>query len=133
MEIGVFIPIGNNGWLISSTSPQYTPSFDLNREVVLRAERYGFDLGGAGQRREHDLGRRADLARAVRPRGARGQVRRRRLAAHVVDDQLVAALLDIGGHAGPHDAETDEPDFHDCPPKTPLAMRAAVMAVGQPE
>ena len=34
MEIGVFIPIGNNGWLISSTSPQYTPSFDLNREIV---------------------------------------------------------------------------------------------------
>ena len=44
MEIGVFIPIGNNGWLISTTSPQYTPSFDLNREVVLRAERYGFDF-----------------------------------------------------------------------------------------
>ena len=44
MEIGVFIPIGNNGWLISSTSPQYTPSFDLNREVVLRAQRYGFDF-----------------------------------------------------------------------------------------
>src|SRR5476649_538489 len=44
MEIGVFIPIGNNGWLISSTSPQYTPSFDLNREIVLRAERYGFDF-----------------------------------------------------------------------------------------
>ena len=39
MEIGVFIPIGNNGWLISSTSPQYTPSFDLNREIVQRAER----------------------------------------------------------------------------------------------
>src|SRR3979409_722059 len=44
MEIGVFIPIGNNGWLISSPSPQYTPSFDLNREVVLRAERHGFDF-----------------------------------------------------------------------------------------
>src|SRR5262245_31900330 len=44
MEIGVFIPIGNNGWLISSTSPQYTPTFDLNREVVQRAERYGFDF-----------------------------------------------------------------------------------------
>ena len=44
MEIGVFIPIGNNGWLISSTSPQYTPSFDLNREIVLRAEKYGFDF-----------------------------------------------------------------------------------------
>ncbi len=23
MDIGVFIPIGNNGWLISTTSPQY--------------------------------------------------------------------------------------------------------------
>jgi pyrimidine oxygenase len=44
MEIGVFIPIGNNGWLISSTSPQYTPSYDLNREIVQRAERYGFDF-----------------------------------------------------------------------------------------
>ena len=44
MDIGVFIPIGNNGWLISTTSPQYTPSFDLNREVVQRAERYGIDF-----------------------------------------------------------------------------------------
>ena len=44
MEIGVFIPIGNNGWLISTTSPQYTPSFDLNKEIVLRAEKYGFDF-----------------------------------------------------------------------------------------
>ena len=31
MELGVFIPIGNNGWLISATSPQYMPSFELNR------------------------------------------------------------------------------------------------------
>jgi pyrimidine oxygenase len=44
MEIGVFIPIGNNGWLISSTSPQYKPSFDLNREIVQRAEHYGLDF-----------------------------------------------------------------------------------------
>jgi len=44
MDIGVFIPIGNNGWLISTTSPQYSPSFALNREVVQRAERYGFDF-----------------------------------------------------------------------------------------
>jgi pyrimidine oxygenase len=44
MQIGVFIPIGNNGWLISTTSPQYMPTFDLNREVVQRAERYGFDF-----------------------------------------------------------------------------------------
>lgn len=44
MEIGVFIPIGNNGWLISKTSPQYKPSFDLNREIVQRAERHGLDF-----------------------------------------------------------------------------------------
>lgn len=44
MEIGVFIPIGNNGWLISETAPQYRPSFDLNKEIVQKAERYGFDF-----------------------------------------------------------------------------------------
>ena len=44
MEIGVFIPIGNNGWLVSTTSPQYKPTFELNKQVVLAAERYGFDF-----------------------------------------------------------------------------------------
>ena len=44
MDLGVFIPIANNGWLISTTSPQYGPSFDLNREVVQRAEGYGFEF-----------------------------------------------------------------------------------------
>jgi pyrimidine oxygenase len=44
MDIGVFIPIGNNGWLISTTSPQYMPSFDLNREVVQKAEYYGLEF-----------------------------------------------------------------------------------------
>ncbi len=44
MQLGVFIPIGNNGWLISTTSPQYKPSFDLNRAVVEKAERFGFDF-----------------------------------------------------------------------------------------
>ena len=44
MEIGVFIPIGSNGWLISTTSPQYKPSFELNRQITLNAERYGLDF-----------------------------------------------------------------------------------------
>src|SRR5437879_7661155 len=44
MELGVFIPIGNNGWLISTTSPQYRPTFDLNREIVEKAERFGFNF-----------------------------------------------------------------------------------------
>ena len=44
MDIGVFIPIGNNGWLISTTSPQYMPTFALNRDIVQKAERYGLDF-----------------------------------------------------------------------------------------
>ena len=65
MDIGVFLPIGNNGWLISSTSPQYLPSFDLNREVTLKAELYGFEFalsmiklrgfGGPSEYWDHNL------------------------------------------------------------------------------
>ena len=44
MDIGVFIPINNNGWIISAASPQYMPSFDLNRRVVEKAEALGFDF-----------------------------------------------------------------------------------------
>ena len=44
MDIGVFIPINNNGWLLSAASPQYMPSFDLNRQVVQKAEALGFDF-----------------------------------------------------------------------------------------
>jgi pyrimidine oxygenase len=44
MQVGVFIPIGSRGWLISTTSPMTMPSFDLNRSVVQRAEFYGLDF-----------------------------------------------------------------------------------------
>jgi pyrimidine oxygenase len=44
VQIGVFIPIGNNGWLISENSPQYWPSFKLNKTVTLTAEKYGLDF-----------------------------------------------------------------------------------------
>ncbi|MDQ0456755.1 pyrimidine utilization protein A [Rhizobium paknamense] len=44
MDIGVFIPIGNNGWLISTAAPQYKPSFELNKEIVQKAEAYGLDF-----------------------------------------------------------------------------------------
>jgi pyrimidine oxygenase len=44
MEVGVFIPIGNNGWLVSTTSPRYLPSFDLNKAIVQKAEAYGLDF-----------------------------------------------------------------------------------------
>lgn len=44
VDLGVFLPIGNNGWLISTTSPQYKPSFELNVDCVQRAEKYGFEF-----------------------------------------------------------------------------------------
>jgi pyrimidine oxygenase len=44
MEVGIFTPIGNNGWLISENSPQYMPTFDLNREIAIKAESYGVDF-----------------------------------------------------------------------------------------
>jgi pyrimidine oxygenase len=44
MDIGVFIPINNNGWLISENAPQYMPSFELNKNVVQKAESYAMDF-----------------------------------------------------------------------------------------
>jgi pyrimidine oxygenase len=44
MQVGVFVPIGNNGWLISENSPQYLPSFDLNKQIALSAEKHGLDF-----------------------------------------------------------------------------------------
>jgi pyrimidine oxygenase len=65
MEIGVFIPIGNNGWLISETAPQYMPTFELNKTITVEAEKYGLDFalsmikyrgfGGKTQFWEHNL------------------------------------------------------------------------------
>jgi len=42
VDFGVFLPIGNNGWILSETSPQYKPSFDFNRRITQRAEELGF-------------------------------------------------------------------------------------------
>jgi pyrimidine oxygenase len=44
MEVGVFVPIGNNGWLLSENSPQYMPTFELNKTVTQAADRFGLDF-----------------------------------------------------------------------------------------
>ncbi|MET0372152.1 MAG: pyrimidine utilization protein A [Sphingobium sp.] len=44
MQVGVFVPINNNGWLISESAPQYKPSFDLNKTIAQSAERHGLDF-----------------------------------------------------------------------------------------
>ena len=42
VELGVFLPIANNGWIISKNSPQFLPSFAHNRDICQTAERIGF-------------------------------------------------------------------------------------------
>src|SRR3977135_3023283 len=44
IELGVFLPIGNNGFLISETAPQYAPSFEMNKQIAVLAENLGFDF-----------------------------------------------------------------------------------------
>lgn len=44
MRVGLFIPIGNNGWVVSGTAPQYLPTFELNRSLTVRAEAAGADF-----------------------------------------------------------------------------------------
>ena len=44
MDLGIFIPIGNNGWMMSKEAPQYMPSFALNKTTAERAEAAGFEF-----------------------------------------------------------------------------------------
>jgi pyrimidine oxygenase len=60
MDLGVFIPIANDGWITSTTSPKYMPTFELNRKICQEAEKYGFGfalsmikLRGSGGVTEH--------------------------------------------------------------------------------
>ena len=69
MDIGVFIPIGNNGWLISTESPQYMPSFELNKQIVQKAESYGLDFALS----------------MIKLRGFGGKARNRQLSVYDVD------------------------------------------------
>src|SRR5579871_3465913 len=43
VELGVFLPIGNNRWIMSNTAPQYMPTWELNRDVTLLAAEAGLD------------------------------------------------------------------------------------------
>ena len=44
LEFGLFNPIANNGWIMSTASSMYKPSFEMNKEVTEKAEQYGFDF-----------------------------------------------------------------------------------------
>jgi pyrimidine oxygenase len=44
MDLGVFMPIANNGWIMSEGAPQYAPTFELNADIARLAEGLGFDF-----------------------------------------------------------------------------------------
>jgi hypothetical protein len=37
VELGVFLPVLNNGWVISTAAPQYQPSYAMNKAMTLLA------------------------------------------------------------------------------------------------
>lgn len=44
MDIGIFLPTGTRGYLISANAPLNEPTYELNRYVVAQAERYGCEF-----------------------------------------------------------------------------------------
>ena len=42
VELGVFLPVLNNGYIISTAAPQYQPSYAMNKAMTLLAEDLGF-------------------------------------------------------------------------------------------
>lgn len=43
MKFGIFLPNGSNGYILSTSSPQYPPTFEHNLAISLEAERQGLD------------------------------------------------------------------------------------------
>jgi pyrimidine oxygenase len=44
MQFGIFLPNGRNGYIISGGSPNYSPTFQHNKDISIEAERQGFDM-----------------------------------------------------------------------------------------
>jgi pyrimidine oxygenase len=44
MDFGVFLPNGSNGYIPSTTSPRYLPTYQHNRVITIEAERQGLDF-----------------------------------------------------------------------------------------
>jgi hypothetical protein len=84
---------------------------DASDEAV-RSERDRLHIARFRQRGKDDVGLPCEGARALRPDGAIGQMMAGRLPVQVVDDQLEAGSLHVGGHAAAHGAQPDEPYRH---------------------
>ncbi|MEV8135286.1 LLM class flavin-dependent oxidoreductase [Microbacterium aurantiacum] len=44
MRLGIFAPTLNHGWVLSTASPAYKPSWFLMQQTASKAEHYGFDF-----------------------------------------------------------------------------------------
>jgi pyrimidine oxygenase len=44
IEVGVFIPVGNNGWIPSTNTPPTPATYEHNKAVTMLAEELGFDF-----------------------------------------------------------------------------------------
>jgi pyrimidine oxygenase len=44
VDLGVFLPVGKNGYIVSTAAPQYYPSYDMNKAMTLLAEDLGFSF-----------------------------------------------------------------------------------------
>ncbi|ORA82728.1 LLM class flavin-dependent oxidoreductase [Mycobacterium malmoense] len=45
MEFGIFIPSARNGYIVSKSAPQYSPTYSHMREIMQTGERNGFSFG----------------------------------------------------------------------------------------
>ncbi|WP_028649303.1 LLM class flavin-dependent oxidoreductase [Nocardiopsis sp. CNT312] len=43
-EYGLFLPIGNGGWILSETAPHPEADYEENKRAAVTAERHGFDF-----------------------------------------------------------------------------------------
>ncbi|GAA3816258.1 LLM class flavin-dependent oxidoreductase [Cellulomonas soli] len=43
-EYGIFLPIGNGGWIMSDTAPHPQATYDYNKKAAVLAEQHGFDF-----------------------------------------------------------------------------------------
>ncbi len=44
LMFGVFLPLGNGGWIISENTPKIDASYELNRNAAILSDRLGFDF-----------------------------------------------------------------------------------------
>jgi pyrimidine oxygenase len=44
MKLGVFLPNGQNGYIVSNSSPQYVPTYQHMLDITRECERIGLDF-----------------------------------------------------------------------------------------